>query len=447
MATTETILIVDDSKSVLEALSLLLKPHFATVKTLFNPEELHSTLHRHHADVILLDMNFKAGINNGNEGLFWLNQILKYSPSSSVVMMTAYGDVELAVKAIRQGAIDFIVKPWSNQKLIETLKSAAKLSLSKQKIKILNRNTDKEPPLLVARSYSFSRVLDLITKIAATEANVLITGENGTGKEVIAHEIHRQSARSEKPMVSVDMGAIPETLFESELFGHKKGAFTDAHTDRVGKIETASNSTLFLDEIGNLSKSAQSKLLSALQNRTIVRVGDNAPIPVNIRLVCATNSNLWNMVGEGSFREDLLYRINTIHLEIPPLRERREDIEPLALHFLQQYCQKYEKDNLSFSRDALQKLTQYSWPGNIRELQHAVEKAVILSKKDVITEDEFTLTTPATTSTAFTGTLEDMEKRLIRNAIERNAGNMSAVAAELGITRQTLYNKVKKYEL
>lgn len=248
-------------------------------------------------------------------------------------------------------------------------------------------------------------------------------------------------------MVSVDMGAIPETLFESELFGHKKGAFTDAHTDRVGKIETASNSTLFLDEIGNLSKSAQSKLLSALQNRTIVRVGDNAPIPVNIRLVCATNSNLWNMVGEGSFREDLLYRINTIHLEIPPLRERREDIEPLALHFLQQYCQKYEKNNLTFSRDALQKLTQYGWPGNIRELQHAVEKAVILSKEDVITGDEFTLTTPATSPTSFTGTLEDMEKRLIRNAIERNAGNMSAVAAELGITRQTLYNKVKKYEL
>lgn len=447
MVNTETILVVDDSRSVLEALKVLLKPYFAKVVTLSNPAGLHAALREHAVDVVLLDMNFKAGINNGNEGIFWLNQILKVSPSVSVVMMTAYGDVELAVKAIRQGAVDFIVKPWNNQKMVETLASAVKLSRSKQNATSNLQNQSKEEPLLVGKSTSFLRVIDLISRIAATDANVLITGENGTGKEVVAREIHRQSVRAKQQMVTVDMGAIPETLFESELFGHRKGAFTDAHADRVGKMEAASGSTLFLDEIGNLSLPMQAKLLSVLQSRQVVRVGDNRPIPVDVRLVCATNSNLWGMVGEGRFREDLLYRINTIHVEVPPLRERREDIELLARHFLQQYGKKYGRFNLSLCESAIEKLVSYCWPGNIRELQHAIEKGVILSEGTVISENDFNLSSPPVSVSSFNGTLEDMELRLIAQAIERNAGNMTAVATELGITRQTLYNKVKKYGL
>ncbi|WP_320054083.1 sigma-54 dependent transcriptional regulator [uncultured Acetobacteroides sp.] len=445
MKNSEIVLVVDDSRSVLEALSVLLKPHFAKVVTLSNPAGLHASLREQAVDVVLLDMNFRAGINNGNEGLFWLNQILTAAPGVSVVMMTAYGDVELAVKAIRQGAIDFIVKPWDNRKMVETLKAAVRLSRSKNQA---NRSSQTvAEPIPVGRSASFRRVLDMASRVAATDANVLITGENGTGKEVVAREIHRQSARACRPMVSVDMGAIPEALFESELFGHLKGAFTDAHADRVGKMEAASGSTLFLDEIGNLSLPMQAKLLSVLQNRQVVPVGGNTPIPVELRLVCATNGNLWGMVADGTFREDLLYRINTIHIEVPPLRDRREDVALLAQHFLQQYGKKYGRFGVTLSDAAVEKLERYCWPGNIRELQHAIEKAVILSEGTTITEHDFSLSSPAAPVASFSGTLDEMEQRLIAQAIERNAGNMTAVAAELGITRQTLYNKVKKYGL
>lgn len=447
MAHNDIVLVVDDSRSVLEALNVLLRPHFSKVVTLSNPAGLNSAMREHKPDVVLLDMNFKAGINNGNEGIYWLKQILAISANASVVMMTAYGDVELAVKAIRLGAVDFIVKPWNNAKMIDTLASAVKLSQSKRGAANGGGDAGKEQPMLICKSPAFNRVLSLVERVAATDANVLLTGENGTGKEVVAREIHRLSSRASREMVAVDMGAISESLFESELFGHCKGSFTDAHADRVGKVEAASGSTLFLDEIGNLSLPMQAKLLSVLQSRKVVRVGDNKPIPVDARLVSATNGNLWEMVADGSFREDLLYRINTIHIEVPPLRERSEDIVLLAQFFLQKYASKYAKPNLTIDSDALAKLSSYSWPGNIRELQHAIEKAVILSVGERITSEDFSFSSPAAPSASFAGTLEEMEQRLIAQSIERNGGNMTAVACELGITRQTLYNKIKKYGL
>jgi DNA-binding NtrC family response regulator len=447
MVNAETILVVDDCRSVLTALSVLLKPYFKKVATLSNPAGLHTALREQVVDVVLLDMNFKAGINSGNEGLFWLSEILKVSPAVSVVMMTAYGDVELAVKAIRQGAIDFVIKPWDNDKLVAVLASAVKLSRSKQKAK-QQKVQQRAVPLLVGQSPSFMRMLNLVGRVAATDANVLITGENGTGKEVVACEIHRLSGRMSHPMVAVDMGAIPETLFESELFGHRKGAFTDAHADRVGKMEAASGSSLFLDEIGNLSLPMQAKLLSVLQSRLIVRVGDNQPIPVDVRLICATNGNLGRMVGEGTFREDLLYRINTIHIEVPPLRDRREDIPLLAQHFLQHYSAKYGRVGLAISNDTLELLSSYAWPGNIRELQHAIEKAVILCSSDTLAAADFQLHAPVSLpSSLLSGTIEEMEMQLISQSIGRCSGNLTAVASELGITRQTLYNKIRKYGL
>jgi DNA-binding NtrC family response regulator len=447
------ILVIDDNKSILSAIDLLLKGLCAQVVTLPGPQNLMDTLRRGNFDVILLDMNFSAGINTGNEGIFWLQKILEYDQRVSVVMITAYGDVELAVKAVRLGAVDFILKPWDNEKLITTIQSAYLLSRSKKevdKLKLkeksliaeLNRNENR----IIGSSEAITMVMKTVAKVAKTNANVLITGENGTGKEVIAREIHRMSERAEQVMVTVDMGAIAESLFESELFGHKKGAFTDAQSDRTGKIETASGGTLFLDEIGNLTLPLQAKLLSALQNRIITRVGDNKPVPVDVRLICATNCDLPLLVSEGRFREDLLYRINTIQIEIPPLRERQKDVAELADYFVKRYSHKYGREGMTISNEAIARLTKYHWPGNVRELQHAIEKAVILSEHEQLIPSDFNFKNEnSPEGTGMNGTLEEMELALIKNAIDQCEGNMSAVAVRLGITRQTLYNKIKKY--
>lgn len=449
------ILIVDDNKSILSAIELLLKGRCKNVKTLSSPNLLISELQKRNYDVLLLDMNFKAGINSGNEGLFWLRQVLELFQSLSVVMITAYGDIELAVKAVQSGATDFVLKPWENEKMLATIESAYKLSQSRREVRKLklkehqliaeiNRNSKN----LIGSSESWLKVMTLAQKVALTNANVLITGENGTGKELVAREIHRLSNRSANVMVTVDMGSITETLFESELFGHKKGAFTDAHQDRVGKIETANGGTLFLDEIGNLPLAMQAKLLSVFQSRKIIKVGDNTPVNVDVRLICATNCNLNQMVSEGLFREDLLYRINTIQIELPPLKERVADIAELACFFMEKYTKKYNRLGLKLTDDAIKKLEGYSWPGNVRELQHAVEKAVILADGSSLYASDFIFKSDELSkSNNSDGTLEDMEKQLIKSAIETHQGNMTAVAAQLGITRQTLYNKIKKYGL
>jgi DNA-binding NtrC family response regulator len=450
-----TILIVDDNKSILSALELLLKGRCGKVKTLSSPNLLLTEIKNESYDVLLLDMNFSAGINTGNEGIYWLQRVLEQEPGLSVVMITAYGDVELAVKAVRMGASDFVLKPWENEKMLTTIESAWKLSQSRREVKKLKlkekqliAEINRPAQDLIGSSVAWKQVIELVAKVAATNANVLITGENGTGKELIAREIHRLSPRAEKVMVTVDMGSITETLFESELFGHKKGAFTDAHTDRTGKIETANEGTLFLDEIGNMPLPMQAKMLSVLQNRTITRVGENAPVPVDVRLISATNCNLLQMVANGHFREDLLYRINTIHIELPPLRNRRADIPELATFFLKKYAEKYNKQGLSLGEQALLKFESYAWPGNVRELQHAIEKAVILcGGNELIPTDFFFRSGESNAEGAYRGTLEDMERRLIAEAINKNQGNMTAVAQQLGITRQTLYNKIKRYGL
>ena len=449
------ILIVDDNKSILSALELLLKGRCAKVKTLSTPNLLLSELKSEAYDVLLLDMNFSAGINTGNEGIYWQQRVLDQEPGLSVVMITAFGDVELAVKAVRMGSVDFVLKPWENEKMLATIESAYKLNQSRKEVKKLKL---KEKQLiaeinrpvqdLIGSSGAWKQVIELVAKVAATNANVLITGENGTGKELIAREIHRLSPRSDKVMVTVDMGSITETLFESELFGHKKGAFTDAHSDRTGKIETAHEGTLFLDEIGNLPLPMQAKLLSVLQNRAITRVGENIPVPVDVRLICATNCNLLQMVANGRFREDLLYRINTIHIELPPLRNRRADIAELANFFLKKYVEKYNKPSLSITEAALQKLETYAWPGNVRELQHAIEKAVILSDSAMLQPSDFLFRSSDSVSDIQSNcTLEEMEQKLIAEAISTCEGNMTSVANQLGITRQTLYNKIKRYGL
>lgn len=448
------ILIVDDNKSILTALNLLLKGVYSSIKTLSSPNQLLSELQKINYNVLLLDMNFNAGINTGNEGIYWLQRVLEVSPGISVIMITAYGDVELAVKAVKLGAVDFIPKPWDNDKLMATIESALKLNESRTEVKKLKQKEqqliaeiNKSKKNLIGSSQLWNQVMTMVAKVAQTDANVLITGENGTGKDLVAHEIHRLSKRHNKVMVTVDMGSIPETLFESELFGHKKGAFTDARTDRTGKIETASEGTLFLDEIGNLSMSAQSKLLAVLQNRTVTRVGDNVPVEVDIRLICATNCNLERMVKEGSFREDLYYRINTIQIELPPLRERVEDIEELAAFFLDKYSRKYNKGALLLEKKTIEKLIAYTWPGNVRELQHSIEKAVILCDGSSLKPSDFIFRSNVGNDVVLNGTLEEVELRLITKAINANNGNMSAAANQLGVTRQTLYNKLRKYGL
>lgn len=448
------ILIVDDNKSVLAATEMLLTGIFKKVITISNPNRIPAFLESENIDVVLLDMNFSAGINTGNEGIYWLSEIKKIARELPVVLFTAYADIDLAVKAVKEGATDFIVKPWDNAKLIATLLSAYRLNESRSEVKqlrekeaVLKKQINTEKELIWGESPTMQQLHRLVEKVAGTDANILITGENGTGKEMIAKEIHSLSQRRNEVMISVDMGAITETLFESELFGHVKGAFTDAKEDRAGKFEAANKGSLFLDEIGNLTYSLQSKLLAAIQSRKITRVGSNKTIDVDIRLICATNGNLQEMVANGIFREDLLYRINTIHIEIPPLRKRGNDILLLADFFLRRYAQKYGKKSLSLPPDTQERLLEYSWPGNVRELQHAIEKAVIMCETDALRPTDFFFKTVTSIVDNNVNTLEEMEKEMIRKAIERNEGNVSTIATQLGITRQTLYNKMKKFGL
>lgn len=440
-----TIIIVDDNKGVLTAVDLLLKNYFKKVITLSTPNSLPAALRQEDPQVVLLDMNFTAGINSGNEGLFWLHEIKKIKPTLPVVLFTAYADIELAVRGIKEGATDFIVKPWDNRKLVEALQMAASQGKTGKE-----KSVDLLQPassMYWGNSPAMQQLRILTEKVAITNANILITGENGTGKEMLAKEIHALSARNKEKMIAVDMGAITESLFESELFGHIKGSFTDAHANREGKLEAANNGTLFLDEIGNLPYHLQAKLLTVLQRRSIVRVGSNEQIPVNIRLITATNRNLQEMVDKDIFREDLLYRINTIHVEIPPLRERKEDVVPLAEKFIERFGKQYDKGAVALTSGARERLTRHPWYGNIRELEHAIEKAVIINDDGRIPAELFPLPRKAEMPEQAASTLEEMELKMIRKTLESCNGNMSAVAAQLGITRQTLYNKMKKFGL
>lgn len=440
-----TVLIVDDNKGVLASLELLLETEFSEIKTAANPNQIISILNTSPIDVIILDMNFKAGINNGNEGLYWLKRIREVAPSLPVVMLTAYGDVELAVKALKNEATDFLLKPWDNQTLTRKIKEAFG---SKKKNKATALPSGNQPRMIVGSSPVMQQLMKMVVKVACTEANVLITGENGTGKEMLAQEIHRLSVRRNKDMVTVDMGAISESLFESELFGHERGAFTDAYESRPGKFEAASGSSLFMDEIGNLTLPMQAKLLTLLQSRKVTRIGSNKVIPIDIRLISATNRNIQEMVETGAFREDLLYRLNTIHLEIPPLRERGEDIHLFIDYFMQRYACKYERNNISLHEHALQKLCSYHWPGNIRELQHTIEKAIILCEGAMIRpKDIFVKQTWRPQLSTTVPNLEEVERQAIETAILQNDGNLTATAEQLGISRQTLYNKIKRFKL
>jgi len=450
------LLIVNDHKQVLKAPIQLLEPEFDTVTGLSNPNQIISNMSKEEFDVILLDMNFSAGVNTGNEGIFWLNRILKSDPLASVVMITAYADVDLAVKAIKEGAADFVVKPWENNKLIITLQSAFRLRQTKienkklrDRQKQINKGIINQSDPLIGKSQQIENVLQVIKKVARTEANVLVIGENGTGKELIVKEIHNSSSRADEAFISIDIGTITETLFESEMFGHIKGAFTDAREDKTGWFETASGGTLFLDEIGNLSLTMQSKLLTAIQNRVIHKVGSKTPIPFDIRLICATNKNLEEMVSNNLFREDLYYRINTIVIEIPPLRDRGEDIVLLAEHFLKEYAAKYEKFHLKFSSKTLDKLMKYNWPGNVRELRHTIEKAVILCETDILLPDDFIISHSPQQNSAGQNppTFAEIEKQALQSALNNNNGSVLKASKELDIARQTMYNKMQKYNL
>ena len=448
-----TILIVDDNRNILTTVRMLLEPIFDGIITIANPNSIPAKLREEHPDVVLLDMNFSSGINSGNEGLYWLREIKSLSPKTEVVLFTAYADIQLAVTGIKEGAADFIVKPFENEKMIRTLmeardkNKAVDNAIGKKGGKLCGKNA--QSAMYWGDSEVMNNLRSIVEKVAATDANILITGENGTGKEVLANEIHRLSTRCGKKMLPVDMGAITETLFESELFGHVKGAFTDAKVDKPGKFELADGSTIFLDEIGNLSYGLQAKLLTALQRRSIVRVGGSKQIPINVRLVCATNRNLQQMVNDGEFREDLLYRINTIHLELPALRQRKSDIVPLAERFLRQYGDLYNKVNLRLSEEAEKKLTSLPWYGNIRELQHTIEKAVILSDDGMISAEDIDGGNQQKREKPLeeVQTLDEMESRMIEKTIRECEGNLSVVAARLGISRQTLYNKIKRYGL
>ena len=441
-----TLLIVDDNRNILSAVKLLADGFFAKVVTLSSPTTLLSTIAAEKPNVLLLDMNFHAGINTGNEGIFWLKEVNEKFPDVKVVLFTAYGDIDLAVKAIKHGAFDFVVKPWNNDKMIETLQNALKQAVGKGK-KQLEKPVRKEVPMFWGGSAEMAHIRTIVERVAVTDANVLITGENGTGKELLAREIHRLSARCTKEMIALDMGAIPENLFESELFGHKKGAFTDAYADRAGKMVAANGSTLFMDEIGNLPLHLQAKMLVALQNRMVTPLGGNAPQMIDIRLVAATNRDLFSMAENGSFRQDLLFRINTIHINLPPLRRRQVDIVPLAEIFLKHYCEKYAKEPIAISQETAEKLMAHPFEGNIRELQNIIEKAVIMCDGRVVKPEHLQLYVPQGLARSVGSTLEDVERVAIAEAISSCGGNLSMVAQRLGITRQTLYNKIKRYGL
>ncbi|MBP6979175.1 MAG: sigma-54-dependent Fis family transcriptional regulator [Lentimicrobiaceae bacterium] len=450
------VLIVDDNQELLIALKLFLSPYFKRIQTEKNPNLIPDLIRREAYDVVLLDMNFNAGVHSGNEGLFWMKKILEYDPSATIVFITAYGDVELAVKAIKEGAADFIQKSWEESKILSTILAAYKLRLSKLEInnlknkqRHLSENIGKGQPVMIGRSPVMQHISETIDKVAKTEASILILGENGTGKEVVAREIHRKSNRSGEIFVNVDISALSETLFESELFGHVKGAFTDAKTDRAGRFEIASGGTLFLDEIGNLPIHLQTKLLSAIQNREITRIGSDIPVPVDIRLISATNRSLYTMAEEGSFRQDLLYRINTIQIDLPPLRERIEDIPLLVEYFLKEYSDKYGKGPFEVTKNAYESLMKHPWYGNIRELRHTIEKTVIMSEGAYLRAEDFFTDKRSKTAAPGPGSdnLAENEKYLIIRTLEKYNGNISMTAKKLGINRSTLYEKMKKYEI
>lgn len=448
------ILVVDDNDYVLKTINQLLKYECETVNTIKNPNQLNSILSKENFDVILLDMNFKAGVNTGNEGLFWLDEILKIEKNAVVIMITAYGDIELAVKAIKKGATDFITKPWDAEKFITTILNAVKLSRSRRKNEILksrqeqlNQDINKPFENIIGTSEKMKEVFSLIEKVSKTEANILILGENGTGKELIAREIHKRSERAKEIFMPVDIASMSESIIESELFGYVKGAFTDAKEDRIGRLESASGGTLFLDEIGNLPLALQTKLLTVLQNRKIYRVGSSKEISIDVRLICATNNNIEDMIEQGRFREDLFYRINTIQVRSPSLKERGGDIIKLAKFYLKKYADKYNKGKIIISEDAKTELMNYPWKGNVRELMHTMEKAVIFADKRELNSNDFYLKTNQTSSVNKSNKLEDVENRTIQEVLEKHKGNLTKTAKELNISRTTLYLKLKKYEI
>ncbi len=457
------ILIIDDDTDVLMAAKLLLKRHFDHVDVEKNPERIPFLVTNGKYDAILLDMNFQRDLSSGREGFMWLDRILDIDPSANVVLITAYGDVEMAVRAMKVGAKDFVLKPWQNDKLLETLKNAMSENRAGVSVKDVKSESPKAKPSsagpsLIATSFPMRQVLDTVGRVANTDANVLILGENGTGKDLIARMLHEQSGRSAKPFISVDVGALSESLFESELFGHVKGAFTDARDDRAGRFEEAQGGTIFLDEIGNITLPQQARLLTVLQQRQVTRIGSNKPKPIDVRLICATNVNIQEQVAsrDGSsprFRQDLLYRINTIELQLPALRDRPDDIEPLANHFLNIYRKQYNRPVTGLSPALIRQLKQHRWPGNVRELQHAVERAVILAQGNILESTDFfgglgaSGTAQATTALSDSLQLDDMERRMIQQAMQRFGGNITDVARELGLSRQALYRRLEKYSI
>ena len=448
------ILIVDDNEDVLFALNLLLEPYVEKIKVTTSPARIEYFMDNFNPDIILLDMNFSRDASSGQEGFLWLEKILQKDPQAVVLFITAYADTEKAVKAIRAGAIDFIPKPWETEKLLATISSAIRLRQTRTEVVALKEqltalSAPDEGVEIIGESPAILEVIHTIKKISGTDANILLLGENGTGKDLIARAIYQNSPRNGAPFVPIDLGAIPETLFESELFGYEKGAFTDARKDKAGRMETASGGTLFLDEIGNLSLPMQARLLTAIEKRQITRLGSTQPKNIDIRLICATNADIHNMVTTGKFRQDLLYRINTIEIPIPPLRERGKDILLLARHFLNRYFYKYKKEITGFTRDTQQKLLQYNWPGNVRELQHAVERAVILAPGKLLEPDNFMLRPPYSSTTGDLETLNlmELEQKAIEKAMKKCEGNISRAAEMLGITRFALYRKLEKYEI
>ena len=450
------ILIVDDDQDVLLAAKLFLKQHFSIVHTEREPDKLPNLLAVENYDVILLDMNFSKDATSGKEGFHWLNVILEIDPAAVVIFITGYGDIELAVQGIKEGATNFLLKPWENKKLLATITANLKVRESKKELedlrskqKVLIADQDSSYSDIIGSGPAMTQVLSTVEKVAKTEANILILGENGTGKELIARAIHKASQRNKEVFISVDLGAISESLFESELFGFKKGAFTDAKEDRAGRFEAANKGTIFLDEIGNLSLALQSKLLSVLQNRKVVRLGTNKEIPIDVRLVCATNMPLYQMVNDNKFRQDLLYRINTVEIKVPSLKERLEDLPDLIDHFLKIYSKKYNMPTKRVSPSTLKRLEKHTWPGNIRELQHAVERAVIMSESNILEPNDFFLSQMEDNKTTdlsnATMNLEETEKMLIRKVIDKHGGNISKAAKELGLTRASLYRRLEKY--
>lgn len=456
--TNARLLIVDDDTDILLAAKMFLRQHISIIHTEKNPQNIPDIIKNENYDLILLDMNFSRDATSGQEGFHWLNVILEYDPAATVIFITGYGDIELAVQGIKEGATNFVLKPWDNKKLLATIHASLQIRESKveleslkstQKILIADQNQDRRT--LIGASKSMQKVMNIAYKVAATDANVLILGENGTGKEVVARAIHKASKRNNKVFISVDLGAITESLFESELFGYKKGAFTDAKEDRGGRFEAANGGTIFLDEIGNLSHGLQSKLLSVLQSRKVIRLGSNKEISIDVRLICATNMPLYQMVAEGKFRQDLLYRINTVEIKLPLLRERLEDFEPLIESFIETYCSKYKVQKKRISAGTLKRLQKHDWPGNIRELQHAVERAVILSESNILEPHDFFITDQQErTNDDFSPdnlNLEEIEKVLVRKVIDKHGGNISRAAKELGLTRASLYRRIEKYGL